>query len=479
MTRPAGEAVARTRDAALARAGADFDSGAFLAALAPLIAIPSESQNPDRGPERRRYLEEGIAPLLAAMGYAWRVHENPTGADLPFLVARRIEDPALPTVLTYGHGDVILGQEGAWSAGRDPWRLSVEGDRVYGRGVADNKGQHVTNLRALSHVLAVRGRLGFNSTILIETGEEAGSAGLADFARAEREALKADVLIASDGPRIAPDRPTIFLGTRGALNFALTVDLRTGAHHSGNWGGLLANPALILTHALAAITDGRGAIRVPEWRPTSLTPEIRAVLADIELPDHPDLPRIDRDWGEPGLRPEERVFGWNAFEVLAMSAGTPARPVNAIPGRAVAHCQLRYVVGTDADDILPALRRHLDREGFSQVAIDATRETIFHATRAPLDNPWVLMARDSLAATGGRAPAMMPNLGGSLPNEVFAEILGLPTVWVPQSYGGCNQHAPDEHLPLKLMRESLRLMTGLFWDAGAGQGPDGQNSGPG
>ncbi len=96
-----------------------------------------------------------------------------------------------------------------------------------------------------------------------------------------------------------------------------------------------------------------------------------------------------------------------------------------------------------------------------------TGETVFHATRAPLDDPWVELARESLQATSGRAPAVLPNLGGSLPNEVFAEILGLPTVWVPQSYGGCNQHAPDEHLPLSLMRDSLRLMTGLFWDAGA------------
>jgi acetylornithine deacetylase/succinyl-diaminopimelate desuccinylase-like protein len=467
---PAGGTAAEGRDAALARAAGDFDSGAFLEALAPLIAIPSESQNPARGADRRRYLEAGLVPLLAAMGFDCSIHPNPSGADLPFLVARRVEDPDLPTVLTYGHGDVILGQEGAWTAGRDPWRLSVEGDRVYGRGVADNKGQHVTNIRALGHVLAVRGHLGFNATILIETGEEAGSAGLADFARAERGRLAADVLIASDGPRLSPDRPTIFLGTRGAVNFTLGIDLRAGAHHSGNWGGLLANPALILAHAIASIVDGRGAIRVPEWRPTSLTPDIRAVLADVELPDHPDLPRIDRDWGEPGLRPEERVFGWNSFEVLAMTAGTPERPVNAIPGTAVAHCQLRHVVGTEPGDILPALRRHLDRAGFARVTVTAAGEAPFRATRAPLDDPWVELARQSLAATSGQAPAVLPNLGGSLPNEVFAEILGMPTVWVPQSYGGCNQHAPDEHLPLALMRESLQLMTGLFWDAGARTG---------
>jgi acetylornithine deacetylase/succinyl-diaminopimelate desuccinylase-like protein len=83
---------------------------------------------------------------------------NPVAGAGPFLFAERIEDAALPTVLTYGHGDVIRGQEGRWRAGLDPWTLTVEGDKVYGRGTADNKGQHLINLRALANVLAVRGR---------------------------------------------------------------------------------------------------------------------------------------------------------------------------------------------------------------------------------------------------------------------------------------------------------------------------------
>ncbi|MGL4413416.1 M20 family metallopeptidase [Roseinatronobacter monicus] len=455
------------RQQAVEHAVADFDSGPFLDDLSRLIAVPTESQNPKRGAELRTYLDQHMRPMLEAMGYTVTLHDNPLGVPYPLLTAERHEGENLPTVLTYGHGDVIMGHEGRWADDRDPWTLHRVEDRVYGRGAADNKGQHFINIRALGHVMAARGgQLGFNSKILIETGEETGSPGLAEFCAAQKVRLAADVLIASDGPRIDPARPTIFLGTRGAVNFSLTVDLREGAHHSGNWGGLLANPAVILAQALACITDARGAILVPEWRPDSLTAEVRAALADITLPDHPDLPQIDRNWGEPELRPEERVFGWNSFEVLALHAGTPERPVNAIPGTAVGHCQLRYVVGTDPDDILPALRRHLDRNGFEQVQLDATRETIFHATRAPLDSPWVKLAAASLLATTGKTPALMPNLGGSLPNECFAHTLGVPTVWVPHSYGGCNQHAPDEHALLPLMREAVQIMTGLFWDVG-------------
>ena len=72
----------------------------------------------------------------------------------------------------------------------------------------------------------------------------------------------------------------------------------------------------------------------------------------------------------------------------------------------------------------------------------------------------------SLAKTGGKKPAILPNLGGSLPNDIFADVLGLPTVWVPHSYPGCSQHAPNEHLPKALAREALQIMAGLYWDLG-------------
>jgi acetylornithine deacetylase/succinyl-diaminopimelate desuccinylase-like protein len=166
------------------------------------------------------------------------------------------------------------------------------------------------------------------------------------------------------------------------------------------------------------------------------------------------------------LTPAERVFGWCSFEVLAFVTGNPQRPVNAIPPRASAHCQLRYVVGIDPDDIVPALRRHLEREGFGMVSVTPAREGFFAATRLDPEHPWVRWAEASIERTAGARPAILPNLGGSLPNDVFAETLGLPTVWVPHSYPGCSQHAPDEHLLASVAREGLRIMTGLFWDLG-------------
>ena len=455
-----------SRSAAIAAAERYFDSGGFVADLARRVAIPTESQNPASGPELRAYLESEMSESLARIGATSRVFDNPRGSGGPFLVAELIEDPKRPTVLLYGHGDVIRGQENEWRAGLGPWTVRQEGERIYGRGTADNKGQHTINLAAIEAVLRTRGKLGFNLKVLIETEEETGSPGLKAFCEQNKALLAADVLISSDGPRLSPGRPTVYLGTRGALNFTLSVDPGKGAHHSGNWGGLIANPGIILAHAIASITDARGSIRVPEWRPNTLTPAVRAALADLEIDAGPNGPRIDPDWGEPDLTPPERVFGWCSFEVLAFVTGNPERPVNAIPARASATCQLRYVVGVDANDILPALRRHLDRQGFANVKLEPARDAIFHATRLDPDSPWVKWTVSSIERTTGKKPAILPNLGGSLPNEVFAHTLGLPTVWIPHSYAACSQHAPNEHLLAPVAREALRIMAGVYWDLG-------------
>jgi acetylornithine deacetylase/succinyl-diaminopimelate desuccinylase-like protein len=455
-----------TRAGALLRAARHFDDGTFIADLTRRVAVRTESQNPQQRAALTQYLQDEITPALARMGFTVAVLDNPVAGGGPFLVAERIEDPGLPTMLSYGHADVIRGLEGQWRAGLSPWQLQREGQRYYGRGSADNKGQHSVNLAALAAVLAERGCLGFNAKFLIETGEEIGSPGLAEFCAREKQRLKADVLIASDGPRLAATRPTLYLGSRGALNMDFQVHLREGAHHSGNWGGLLANPGVVLAHALASIIDRNGRVQVPELLPQAMPASVRRALVDCAVEPGADEPAIDDWWGETGLSRAEKVYGWNTFEVLAMKTGNPENPVNAIPGIASAHCQVRYVAGCDPLSFVPALRRHLDAHGFGMVTVTQSAKGLFHATRLDPDTPWVRWAVDSITRTLGAKPAVLPNIGGSLPNECFADILGLPTLWVPHSYAGCSQHAPDEHVLEPILREGLAMMAGLFWDLG-------------
>lgn len=459
-----------TRGQAIAHAQDYFDTGAFKSDLARLIAMPTESQNPDRAPVLTEYLEREMRPLFEGLGFECRILHHPK-AKGPFLFAQRIEDESLPTIFGYGHGDVIRGLDAQWSEGLSPWTLTERDGRWYGRGVVDNKGQHVININALRAVLESRGKLGFNAKYLIEMGEESGSPGLRELCVDEAELFRSDVLIASDGPRLNAERPTVFLGARGVITFDLSIVARDGGHHSGNWGGILSDPAIQLAHAIASITSPTGQIRIHEWVPQELPRAVREAVADCFIDGGPDGPVIDPGWGEPDLSPAEQVFGWCSFDVLAMKSGVPETPVNAVPPSAWARCALRFVVGIDPTDVVPALRRHLDRHGFPMVEIVMPGAERFGATRLDPEDDWVRFTIASIARSTNKKPALLPNLGGSLPNDIFAEILGLKTIWVPHSYPGCSQHAPDEHLPVELVREALGLMAGLYWDIGSGGAP--------
>jgi len=466
------------RDAAIARATAEFDSGAFRERLESFIAIPSTSQDPGHEADLRRYLEEGIAPWVGRLGFTSSIHPNPEAGCGPILIASRVEDPSRPTVLLYGHGDTVRGLEDAWSDGLRPWGITERDGLWYGRGTADNKGQHIINLAALEAVLAERGgRLGANVKLVLEMSEELGSRGLRAFVEGQREALAADALIASDGPRVEPGLPTIAAGSRGSYMFDLVVKLRQGGVHSGHWGGLTTDPAILLSHAIATVADRNGKVLVRDWLPGATVPEsVRAALEGCPVGGGEGAATIDEGWGEPGLTPAEKIYGWASFIVLAMISGRPEAPVNAVAPDARAVCQIRYTGDSDPARFEPALRAHLDAHGLQRVAIERAGIRM-PASATPPDDPWVTWAKASMERSLGTRVQVTPSMSGGLPGDVFVDLLGTPLVWIPHSYNGCKQHGPDEHVIPAMMREGLTAFAGLWWDLGEPGTPKGQGRG--
>lgn len=455
------------RQGALARARGSLDDGRFLARLGELVAFQTESHPPGRKAELERYCAEGLAPIVAELGFDVEILPNPLDEHGPVLLATRHEGEGLPTLLIYGHGDVVRAMPERWRAGLDPWTLTVEGDRAYGRGVVDNKGQHLLAIEALRAVIEERGALGFNAKIFVETGEEAGSPGLRRFLELHRDRCAADVFIGLDGPRQSMRVPDITLGTRGGLAVDLVVQLREGSHHSGHWGGLLKDPAVILAHAIAAIITRDGRILVPGWRPASVPDAVTRASRAVVIDDAPGALRPDEGWGEPGLGRPEKIYAWSSAIVLAMISGQPEAPVPAVPGFAKARIQLRHTVDIAAADVVPSLRAHLDAAGFADVEVlPVVERDMFPPSRTDPDDPWVTLVADSMARTVGLPPNIIPNIGASGPSEFFRETLGVPIIWIPHSYGGCGQHGPDEHGLVPLFREGLAIMAGVFWDVG-------------
>lgn len=458
-----------TRQNAIDRALAHLKDGSFEKVLSRRVAIQSASRVAEQKSELHVYIHQEMVPHFDRMGFKTEIFENDL-APGPFLLATRTEEGADLTVLQYGHGDVVAGLADKWSEGLDPFDMRERDGVWFGRGTADNKGQHSINMAAIEAVLAEKGQLGFNLKYLIEMGEESGSLGLEEFCVEHREKLAADVFIASDGPRLSLERPTLFLGARGGMSFYLEANAREHFQHSGNWGGLLSNPGIELCHAITALVDRAGRIKVQAMTPGEIPENVRTALSDCKIEPTAQDPAIEHWWGEPGLTAEEKVFGWSSFDIMEMECGNLAQPLYAIPPKARARVQLRFPVGVDPDAIVPAVRVALLAEGFDRVEVKDPHDAIFLASRLNPDHPWVKKVAASIERTSGQRPAILPNLGGSLPNNIFSDILGLPTIWIPHSYPGCLQHAPDEHLPVSIVQEGLAIMAGLYCDLAGEKG---------
>jgi acetylornithine deacetylase/succinyl-diaminopimelate desuccinylase-like protein len=453
------------RQTALQFAAETMKNGQFIDTLTRRVAIASESQNPNASAELMRYLTDEIQPTLTKLGFDCEIFANPMPVCPPLLIAQRIEDESLPTLLTYGHGDVTNGQVELWQEGTHPWELTQIEDKIFGRGTADNKGQHTINLFALESVLKARdGKLGYNVKILFEMSEEVGSKGLEQFCFEQKDVLKADLFLASDGPRLNAKTPTIFLGSRGVCQFRLRCETGNGARHSGNWGGVITNPVTRLQHALASLTTADGRITAECLRaplPSGLTAEM---MRELTVGGYAGDPTLNDQWGEKELSLGERLFGCNTLEVIAIGAGDVEKPIGAIPDVAEAVCHLRIVPGTDWQNLVANLSAFLEEKGLGDVKV--IFEGGYNATRLDPTHPWVGFVKCSMETSLEQTVTVLPNLGGTIPNHCFADVLALPTVWMPHSYPSCKQHAPNEHLLENVVKQGLLAAAGLFWDLG-------------
>ena len=465
-----------TRDGAILRAHECMDGGAYLEDLARRVAIPTESQVPEQASELYRYQKDEIGPSFEKLGFDCTLIDNPVPDRGPAMVATRIEDPSLPTVLIYGHGDVVRGLQSEWRDGLEAFAVTIEGDKVYGRGVVDNKGQHTLAMSAMGAVLEERGgKLGFNAKFIIETGEEQGSPGLKKIVEDYKDLLSCDMFLGFDGPRKSISRMDLNLGCRGGVFFDLIVDLnRPGGMHSGHWGGVLPDAGIILAHAIGTIISKEGQIQIKEWLPESVPAAVLEACRDLVVDPLDGSPEPDPNWGQPGITAREKTIAYTSFVVLAYSTGNPDNPVNAVPSYAKARCQVRYTVDVERELFIPALRKHLDENGLRAVEINTNiGRDQFPASRTDPDHAWVTWVKESIVATTGTTPNVLPCSAGSNPSELFKAGLNVPVVWVPHSYGGCNQHGADEHGLKSMFREGIGVVAGLFWDLGDNATPQG------
>ncbi len=216
------------------------------------------------------------------------------------------------------------------------------------------------------------------------------------------------------------------------------------------------------------IVGPTGQIRIPRWCRTTIPQSVRRALADCEVASGPGEPAIDPDWGEPGLTLAEKVYAWCTFEILAMTRRQSRQPRQRHSAAGLRRAaQLRFVVGVDPSDVSAGAAPPSRPPRLSDGARSPRRATRFSAPRASIPIiPGRNGPRPRSPATTGRRRRSCPTPAARCPTTSSPKCSGLPTIWVPHSYRGCSQHAPDEHLPTALAREALALMAGIYWDLG-------------
>jgi acetylornithine deacetylase/succinyl-diaminopimelate desuccinylase-like protein len=442
----------------------DANRTSFVERLAGWVRTPSVSATGQGMPEAAGHARD----LVAAAGLEATV----AGTDgWPLVLGHRAGPPGAPTVLVYGHYDVQPPDPvDAWAS--PPFEPEVRDGRLYGRGGADNKGQHLAQLLAVESLLATRGELPCTVKVLLDGEEEIGSPHLAGFAAAQRELLSADLVVWSDGPVDPGGGWRLVFGVRGIASFELRARGANRSLHSGNWGGVAPNPLWTLVHLLATMRDAQGRITVDgfgdEVEPLGaaeraaldrLPVDVEAVKADLGL-ERLDAP-VDRGFAE-------RLAAWPTLTINGLHGGYGGQGTQTVlPAEAVAKCDVRLVHAQRADDVYGKLEAHVRRHA---PGVELVRQGSMEPSRTPMDSAWTAPIRAGMAIAQGAEPLLVPVLGGSLPLHVFTGVLGLPTFGIPLGNPDQANHAPNENLDLERFHTGIKTAAAVLTKLGLLEG---------
>ena len=438
-----------------------------------LVRIPSISAIPEYAADCRR-AAEWIAADLDRIGME-HVEVAETGGH-PVVYADWLHADGAPTVLVYCHYDVQpVDPLELWTS--PPFEPVVVGDRILGRGVADDKGQLHLHLRATEALLATRGGLPVNLRFVFEGEEESSSVNLDRWLAANRDRLAADFALISDTGFFEGNRPSITIALRGMMYAQIDVTGTEVDLHSGGYGGAVENPANALARIIAGLKAEHGRILVPGFYDDvrELTDDDRRQIA--ELPFDEDaylerlgLPALHGEFGyttleRRGARPTLDVNGlWGGFQ------GEGAKTI--IPAHAHAKISCRLVSDQDPDRIFAAFRDHVLAIAPPGVRVEVRSLGGGHPSLTPIDHPATQAAARALEATFGQAPLYIRE-GGSIPVcATFEQTLDLPVVLLGFDPPDQRAHAPNEWMDLGNYETAIRTVARL-WDEVAAVGRDG------
>jgi acetylornithine deacetylase/succinyl-diaminopimelate desuccinylase-like protein len=447
----------------------DRHEAAMIEDLLAFLRIQSVSTDPAHGRD--------IAAAAAWVAEQLRQAGLPTVEIIetrghPAVYAEWLGAPGAPTILVYGHYDVQPPDPlGAWSSA--PFEPEIRNDRVYARGVSDDKGPMLIPIKVAQAFLATRGTLPLNVKFLFEGEEEIGSPSLDSFITEHQQRLRADYALSADGAMWRSDLPSVTTGSRGLVALNLDIVGPEKDLHSGRHGGAVQNPLRAAVMLLGSLYRPDGSVAVEGFydavrEPTRAEREEIAALRFDDDVYRAEVGAIEL-FGEPGYSTLERLWIRPTIELNGLHGGYGGEGgKTVIPSSVHAKISCRLVPDQQPGDIAALVGDHLKRNlpPGVQLQVDV-RQGGSAAYRIRPDHPGLAVARSVLGQLYGRDPVSVL-IGGTLPvSEIFARVLGIDTVFFSFSTADEDFHAPNEFLRLSSFRNGLRAWV-RYWEEASG-----------
>jgi acetylornithine deacetylase/succinyl-diaminopimelate desuccinylase-like protein len=435
-----------------------------VAALKEFLAIPSVSTTPQHKPDMRR-CAQWLADHLAFGGLDVKIMATGAGSGAPIVVAKNKHVAGRATVLLYGHYDVQPPEPlESWTS--PPFEPTVRDNAIYARGAADDKGQVWAHVEAILAWQAHAG-LPVNLTLLIEGEEEIGSANLAEFVRAHRDFLRADIAVISDTNQFARGIPAISVGLRGLVYVEVVVTGSSHDLHSGLYGGAVPNPANVLCQLLATLHDRDGRVNVPGFydQVVPLTAGERLAWAKLPL----DEKQFAADLKLPGLHGEvgysvlERTWARPSCDINGLTSGYQGPGAKTvIPSKASAKVSMRLVPDQDPVAVRQAFTQAMRQRCPKYAAVEVIPHSDTPAILVPMHSAAMELASEAVEVGFGVRPTLIRS-GGSVPVVgLIKSDLGIDTLLVGFALPDDRVHSPNEKFDLDCLHAGARTAAALY-----------------
>ena len=436
--------------------------GRFLEELFALIRIPSISAKTEHKEDMQRcarYWQEH----LQGLGVQAEVYQT---AGNPIVYGEYIIDASAPTVLVYGHYDVMPAEPlELWKS--EPFKPEIRDGHIWARGADDDKGQSMTQIKGFETAKAL-GLLRCNVKFVLEGEEEIGSTHLEGFLTQYKDMLSADVILVSDTSMVSSEVPSLTSGLRGLAYWEIEVTGPNRDLHSGHFGGAVGNPINELCRLIAKVQDEHtGRIQIPGFYDdvVDLTNAEREMIAQVPFSEEAYCKAIDVDavWGEEGYSTLERNSCRPSFDVCGIWGGyTGEGSKTVLPSKAYAKVSCRLVASQDHHKISQAFIDYIKSIAPKHIRVEVRPMHGGEAYLCPIDLPAYKAAEEAITKSWGVRPLAVRR-GGSIPIiAVFERVLGLKTVLMGFGLESNAIHSPNENMSVDIFRKGVEAVAEFY-----------------